>query len=98
MEDLSAENERLKKEIEELKKLKQVKPKFKVSEKGGLSVYGYGRFPVTLYVDAWKDILSRKEEILAFIEENKDKFSKKEDKTPSPDDGEKKAGKKNETK
>lgn len=50
-EELKAEIERLKSENETLKKSKSSPQKFslKVSEKGGVSVYGVGRFPVTLY-------------------------------------------------
>jgi hypothetical protein len=42
----------------------------KVSEKGGLSVYGLGRFPVTLYKEQWKRLLDIAEEIKTFLQEN----------------------------
>ncbi len=42
----------------------------KVSEKGGLSVYGLGRFPVTLYKEQWARLLGISDEIRAFIKEN----------------------------
>jgi hypothetical protein len=44
---------------------------FKVSEKGGVSVYGLGRFPVTLYYEQWVRLLGTTNELRAFIEENK---------------------------
>lgn len=52
----------------------------KVSEKGGVSVYGLGRFPVTLYKDQWNALFDMAEMITDFIEENQDKLSKKADK------------------
>lgn len=42
----------------------------KVGEKGGLSLYGLGRFPVSLYRSQWERLLSEKDAILAFIETN----------------------------
>ncbi len=77
-EDLRQELERLKAENESLKKT--TKPgafSLKVSEKGGLSVYGMGRFPVTLYVEQWETLLGRADEIRAFIEANRDRLKKK---------------------
>lgn len=49
----------------------------KVSEKGGVSVYGLGRFPVTLYKTQWLALLNVAPDLAAFIEENKDKLSVK---------------------
>lgn len=46
--------------------------RLQVSLKGAVSLYGIGRFPVTLYMDQWRAVLEEKESILAFIEENKD--------------------------
>lgn len=72
-EDLKAELERLKSENETLKKAKSAGKKeisFKVSQKGAVSVYGMGRFPVTLYKEQWTRLLGKKEDLLAFIEEN----------------------------
>ena len=43
---------------------------FRVSEKGGVSVYGLGRFPVTLYKEQWVKLLDMAEEIRAFIRDN----------------------------
>ena len=45
--------------------------RFKVSEKGAVSVYGLGRFPVTLYLEQWHKLLSHADELRAFIEANK---------------------------
>jgi hypothetical protein len=50
---------------------------FKVSEKGAVSVYGLGRFPVTLYLEQWNKLLSNVEELKAFIEANKSKLKTK---------------------
>ena len=44
---------------------------FKVGEKGGVSVYGLGRFPVTLYYEQWIRLLDTGERLRAFLEENK---------------------------
>jgi hypothetical protein len=44
---------------------------FKVGTKGGVSAYGLGRFPVTLYHDQWVKLLGAKAELLAFLEEHK---------------------------
>ena len=44
---------------------------FRVSEKGGVSVYGLGRFPVTLYYEQWTRLLDASKELRAFLEENK---------------------------
>ena len=50
---------------------------FKVSEKGGVSVYGLGRFPVTLYYEQWQRLLGATEDLKTFLEENKDKLKLK---------------------
>jgi ABC-type uncharacterized transport system YnjBCD substrate-binding protein len=52
--------------------------RFKVSEKGAVSVYGLGRFPVTLYFEQWEKLLSNLEELRSFIEANKSKLKFKE--------------------
>jgi hypothetical protein len=49
----------------------------KVSEKGALSIYGMGRFPVSLYREQWERLIAAKDEILAFIEANAEKLSVK---------------------
>jgi hypothetical protein len=51
---------------------------FKVSEKGAVSIYGLGRFPVTLYAQSWPKLFAESEAILAFIEANKARLSFKE--------------------
>jgi hypothetical protein len=49
----------------------------KVSDKGGVSVYGLGRFPVTLYQEQWLKLLDMTDEIRAFIRENADRLKTK---------------------
>jgi hypothetical protein len=51
---------------------------FKVSEKGAVSAYGLGRFPVTLYAEQWKKLLEKKDAILGFIADNSEKLKTKE--------------------
>ena len=51
---------------------------FKVGEKGGVSVYGLGRFPVTLYYEQWNRLLDAGERLKQFLEENKSKLKLKE--------------------
>jgi hypothetical protein len=51
----------------------------KVSEKGAVSVYGLGRFPVTLYYEQWIKLLAAAEEIHRFLEENKSRLKLKEE-------------------
>lgn len=79
-EDLKAEIERLKAENEALKTKKQDRGvlSMKVSEKGALSVYGMGRFPVTLYKEQWLKLLSISEEIKVFIKDNESLLKTKE--------------------
>ena len=62
-EDLQSELARLKAENERLKGERGRGVSLKVSEKGGVSVYGLGRFPVTLYKEQWTKLLDRAEEI-----------------------------------
>ena len=50
---------------------------FKVSEKGAVSVYGLGRFPVTLYLEQWTKLLSNADDLKAFIEANRSKLKTK---------------------
>jgi hypothetical protein len=76
-EELKTEIERLRAENEKLKKPRgQVY--LKVSEKGGLSVYGMGRFPITLYREQWEKLLNMADDIRAFIQENDGSLKKKE--------------------
>jgi hypothetical protein len=72
------ELERLRAENEALKKRGAKGVTLKVSEKGGVSVYGLGRFPVTLYKEQWARLLDMADDIRAFMEENEDKLKKKE--------------------
>jgi hypothetical protein len=67
---LQAELERLKAENEALKAKTTRATSIRVSEKGGVSVYGLGRFPVTLYKEQWLKLLEMAEEIRRFIGEN----------------------------
>jgi hypothetical protein len=69
-EDLRAELDRLKAENERLKSQKGRSVSLKVSEKGGVSVYGLGRFPVTLYKEQWLKLLAMADEIRTFIKEH----------------------------
>ena len=77
-EDLQSELERLRAENESLKKAGRGKLAMKVSEKGALSVYGMGRFPVTLYKEQWLRLLGMAEEIKAFIAANDASLKTKE--------------------
>lgn len=77
-EELKAEIERLRAENASLKKPARGQTSLKVSEKGGLSVYGLGRFPVTLYREQWEKLLGIGDEIRMFIQENDQALKKKE--------------------
>ena len=68
--DLKNELERLRKENAALKKGAATGISMKVSEKGGLSVYGMGRFPITLYKEQWLKLMDMSDEIRAFIAAN----------------------------
>jgi hypothetical protein len=68
--EMRAELERLRKENESLKKSASRGVSLKVSEKGGLSVYGLGRFPITLYKEQWTKLLGLSDEIRAFLKEH----------------------------
>jgi hypothetical protein len=69
-------------QIEELKKQAGSRKKgaleFRVGEKGGVSVYGLGRFPVTLYYEQWIRLLDIANDLRAFLEENKSKLKLKD--------------------
>ena len=75
---MKEELERLRRENEELKKTKTRATGMKVSEKGAVSVYGLGRFPVTLYKEQWTKLLDMADDIKAFIKENESKLKAKE--------------------
>jgi hypothetical protein len=77
--DLKAELERLRAENERLKKRAERSVSMKVSDKGGVSVYGLGRFPVTLYKEQWTKLLDMAEEIRSFIKDNESKLKSKGD-------------------
>ena len=77
-EDLKAELERLRKENAALKRGASSGIRLKVSEKGALSVYGMGRFPVTLYKEQWLRLLDMAPEIRAFIVSNESQLKAKE--------------------
>ena len=76
-EDLRAELERLRKENESLKKGAAKGVSLKVSEKGGVSVYGLGRFPITFYKEQWVKLLDMSDEIRAFIAEHEPELKSK---------------------
>jgi hypothetical protein len=76
--ELQAELERIKAENAALKSRGSKGVSMKVSEKGGVSVYGLGRFPVTLYMEQWTKLLDLADDIRSFIKENEGKLKKKE--------------------
>jgi hypothetical protein len=76
--EMQAELEKLKAENAALKSRSGRAVSMKVSEKGGLSVYGLGRFPVTLYQEQWLKLLDLADEIRAFVKENEPRLKKKE--------------------
>jgi hypothetical protein len=73
--------EELKARVEELEKKTTRRTgelDFKIGEKGGVSVYGLGRFPVTLYYEQWIRLLDTAPRLREFLEENKGKLKLKE--------------------
>ncbi len=72
LEQLKAENEQLK-----TKKGGSGQITFKVSEKGAVSVYGMGRFPVTLYKEQWEKLLAKSVELLEFIKDHESQLKTK---------------------
>jgi hypothetical protein len=80
--ELKAQLEKLKAENEALKKAATPTARglsLKISEKGGLSVYGLGRFPVTLYKEQWNRLLDTTEEIKAFIKAHESQLKTKDE-------------------
>jgi len=76
-EQMKEELERLRTENEALKKRSEKGLSLKVSQKGGVSVYGLGRFPVTLYKEQWEKLLDISDDIRAFIQENEPQLKTK---------------------
>jgi hypothetical protein len=74
--ELKARLAELEKQVETKKRSGTIE--FRVSEKGGVSVYGLGRFPVTLYYEQWKRLLEVAGDLKAFLEENKAKLKLKQ--------------------
>jgi hypothetical protein len=78
---MTESNEELLARIAELEKQvgskKTGRLEFRVGEKGGVSVYGLGRFPVTLYYEQWQRLLGAADDLQAFLEENKSKLKLK---------------------
>lgn len=77
-EELAAELEKLKAENASLKKARNADITYKVSEKGAVSVYGLGRFPVTLYKEQWERLLGSADQLKAFIADNAEKLKIRE--------------------
>jgi hypothetical protein len=76
--EAQTELERLRAENAALKSRMAKGVTLKVSEKGGVSVYGLGRFPVTLYQEQWAKLLAMADDIRNFIRENEAKLKKKD--------------------
>ena len=68
--DLQVEIERLRAENERLKSGRNSATSLRVSDKGGVSLYGLGRFPVTLYKEQWLKLLEMAEDIKTFIKDH----------------------------
>jgi hypothetical protein len=77
-EELKAELERLRNENAALKRGTSSGIRLKVSEKGAVSVYGMGRFPVTLYKEQWLRLFDMSDDIRAFIATNEAKLKAKD--------------------
>ncbi len=77
---MQAEIARLRAENAGLKTLTQAKISFKVSDKGAVSAYGLGRFPVTLYAQQWERLMSSSEACLEFIKANRGSLATEADK------------------
>jgi hypothetical protein len=75
--EMREELERLRAENERLKNRGARGVSLKVSEKGGVSVYGLGRFPVTLYKEQWTRLLDMADDIRTFIKDNESKLKAK---------------------
>lgn len=75
--DLLAELEALRAENEKLKRANTPELTCKVSKSGGVSVYGLGRFPVTLYQQQWSRLIEFAPKVKQFIEDNRESLSVK---------------------
>ena len=80
-EDIQAELERLRAENTALKTRSSTGLSLKVSAKGGVSIYGLGRFPVTLYKEQWEKLLAITDDIRTFMQENDAQLKTKDEKT-----------------
>jgi hypothetical protein len=76
-EDLKTELERLRAENEALKRSSSKGLSLRVSEKGAVSVYGLGRFPVTLYKEQWLRLLDMSDDVRSFIRQNEAQLKSK---------------------
>jgi hypothetical protein len=79
-EEMQAELERLRAENEALKSGAAARRRIylKVSDKGAVSLYGLGRFPLTLYVEQWETVLGMADEVRTFLADNAGKLKRKE--------------------
>jgi hypothetical protein len=80
-EELQAQIEALKAQNAELLRQERAEFRIKIGEKGGVSVYGMGRFPVTLYKEQWEKLFSHAQEITNFLNANAAKLKAKPVKT-----------------
>jgi hypothetical protein len=82
--ELKAEITRLQAENERLKNQRQGRVSLKVSGKGGVSLYGLGRFPVTLYKEQWVKLLDMADDIRAFLRDHDAELKTKEGRSSDP--------------
>jgi ABC-type Fe3+-hydroxamate transport system substrate-binding protein len=75
IEELRAQNEAMKAKLAS----RSPSVSFKVTEKGGVSMYGLGRFPVTLYLSQWQKLLKAIPDLEAYLEDNIDRLTTKDD-------------------
>lgn len=76
--NLKAELDRLRQENAALQKRATTGVSLKVSDKGGVSVYGLGRFPVTLYQEQWLNLLDMSDDLRKFIAANQNQLKRKD--------------------
>ena len=82
--EVKAELDRLRAENEALKRASSKGLSLRISEKGGVSIYGLGRFPVTLYKEQWLRLLDMSDDIRAFIKANEASLKSKEQQPSNP--------------